>query len=279
MNPKLYTKISDRISVVRIMGVLNITPDSFSDGGVHFNLDDAVSEAERMLGAGADILDIGGESTRPGAEPVSPEQELRRVLPVIESVHRKIPDAVISIDTYKSDVARQALESGVTWVNDISGGMFSPDMFDIVAQKGATMVISHIKGAPRNMQKNPHYQDVVAEICEFLTLQTRKALDAGISADKIIIDPGIGFGKRYEDNLKILKNLDKLKVLGYPLLIGTSRKSFIGHYTGEPDASHRDPASYVTFLWSAAMGADILRVHNVPGTMQVLKMAQVIGNQ
>lgn len=264
------------ISSVKLMGVLNITPDSFSDGGVNFDVDLAVASARRMISAGAYVLDVGGESTRPGADSVPLNEELRRVIPVIESIRTNFPDVLISIDTYKSDVARTALESGANWVNDISGGTFSADMFSVAAELGATIVISHIKGTPKDMQKNPQYDDVVSEILNWLDIRTRIAEDCGIPKENIIIDPGIGFGKRFEDNITILQNLDALKSLGYSVLVGTSRKSFIGHYTGEKDASRRDPGSYITSIWSAAMGADILRVHDVPGTAQALKMAEVL---
>ncbi len=270
------SKILDNISSVRVMGVLNITPDSFSDGGVNYRLSRALRSAEEMVLCGADIIDIGGESTRPGAEPVPVEEELKRVIPVVEAVRKNFPEVIISIDTYKSAVAQRALDSGANWINDISGGTFSDDMFRVAARNGANIVISHIKGTPRNMQKNPQYDDVVGEICSWLKARAREAEGCGVSADHIIVDPGIGFGKRYEDNITILRHIDDFKALGYRLLIGTSRKSFIGHYTGESDASKRDPASYVTFIWSAAMGADIIRVHDVRGTIQALRMASVL---
>ncbi len=258
------------------MGVVNVTPDSFSDGGFFYDLDSALSAVERMVSAGVDVVDIGGESTRPGAEPVPLDEELRRVIPVIEAVKRNFPELVVSVDTYKSAVARAALDAGAQWINDISGGTFSEDMFEVAAQRNAVIVISHIKGTPRDMQKNPHYDDVVGEIKGFLARRAQEAQRAGVPPERIVVDPGIGFGKRFEDNIVILQNIAEFKRLGYRLLLGTSRKSFIGYYTGEPDPLRRDPGSYVTFLWSAAHGADIIRVHDVPGTMQALKMAAAL---
>ena len=271
-----YNDLLRRFENAKIMGVLNITPDSFSDGGINYDFSDAVNSAREMVNYNVDILDVGGESTRPGARPVPIEEELRRVIPLINILAKKFPQAEISVDTYKSEVARQALISGAKLVNDISGGTFSPDMFDTVARYNAKIVIMHIKGTPRTMQKNPEYEDVVAEIGQFLGRQAEKAISAGIPTENIIIDPGIGFGKKYEHNITILNNLDKFKALGYKVLIGTSRKSFIGYYTGEEIPAKRDPASYITFLWSIAMGADIIRVHDVVGTVQTLRMVKAL---
>ena len=271
-----YNDVLRRFENAKIMGVLNITPDSFSDGGINYDFSDAVNSAREMVNYNVDILDVGGESTRPGARPVPIEEELHRVIPLINILAKKFPQAEISVDTYKSEVARQALISGAKLVNDISGGTFSPDMFDTVARYNAKIVIMHIKGTPRTMQKNPEYDDVVAEIGQFLGKQAERAISAGIPRENIIIDPGIGFGKKYEHNITILNNLDKFKALGYKVLIGTSRKSFIGYYTGEESPARRDPASYITFLWSIAMGADIIRVHDVVGTVQTLRMAKAL---
>ncbi|RKZ24705.1 dihydropteroate synthase, partial [bacterium] len=193
-----YNDLLRRFENAKIMGVLNITPDSFSDGGINYDFSDAVNSAREMVNYNVDILDVGGESTRPGARPVPIEEELRRVIPLINILAKKFPQAEISVDTYKSEVARQALISGAKLVNDISGGTFSPDMFDTVARYNAKIVIMHIKGTPRTMQKNPEYDDVVAEITKFLGKQAERAISAGIPRENIIIDPGIGFGKRYE---------------------------------------------------------------------------------
>jgi len=268
--------IAVNLSAVKVMGVINITPDSFSDGGKYGNLSSILSATDAMVEAGAHVLDVGGESTRPGAEPVSLDEELHRVIPVIETLWKRYPHIPISIDTYKSAVARTALKSGASWVNDISGGTFSRDMFTIAAEFAATIIISHIKGTPRDMQQNPHYDNVIAEIREWLSERAQAATIAGIPKENIIIDPGIGFGKKFEDNITILHNLENFRSLGYQLLVGASRKSFIGHYTGERDASRRDPGSYVAALWAVVHGADFIRVHDVPGTVQALKMAKAI---
>ena len=264
------------LSSVKFMGVVNVTPDSFSDGGEYFNPEKAVQHAIDLLSQGANIVDIGGESTRPGAEPVPLEEELARTIPVIERIRSQIPDAVISIDTYKSDVARKAVEAGANWINDISGGTFSPDMFELAASYNVKIVISHIKGTPRDMQKNPYYDDVLDEVYRWLSSRAEEALRAGVPEENIIIDPGIGFGKRFEDNLALLWGIPKLKELGFPVLIGTSRKSFIGHYTDEKDPSKRDPGSFVTFVFAAMLGADILRVHDVSGAIQAVRIAKAL---
>ncbi len=271
--------IAERARAVKIMGVLNITPDSFSDGGKNFGVDSALRTAEQMAECGVDFFDVGGESTRPGADPVPLEEEIKRVIPVIEALAKHFPEIPISVDTYKSEVARRALEAGATWVNDISGGTFSPDMFDITSQYGAGIIIMHIKGTPKTMQKNPHYDDLFGEISQFLFGQAEKAKAAGIPAEKIVIDPGIGFGKTFPDNLELLNRIPDFRAGGYPVLIGTSRKSFIGHYVDEPDPSRRDPGSYATFLWAALLGADILRVHDVCGTRQFFRMLSVLAEQ
>ena len=268
-----FNKNRKNLSSVKLMGVLNITPDSFSDGGKYSSIDSVLEVATEMVDSGVYILDVGGESTRPGAESVSLEEEMFRVIPVIRALKENFPKMLISIDTHKSTVAQSALEEGVDWVNDISGGTFSNNMFDIVREFGATIVISHIKGSPKNMQKEPQYIDPVAEISQWLDKRANIAIQSGIYREKIILDPGIGFGKRFEDNITILNNLESFKSIGFPLMLGSSRKSFIGHFTGEKNASKRDPGSYVTFVWSAAMGVDYLRVHNVPGSTQALKMA------
>jgi len=272
----IFGDIPQKLFTVKIMGIINVTPDSFSDGGKCADISSILHIADDMVEAGAHVLDVGGESTRPGAEPVSLDKELHRVIPAIESLWKRFSHIPISIDTYKSAVARAALKSGASWVNDISGGTFSPDIFAIAAEFDATIIISHIKGTPRDMQKDPHYDNVVAEICEWLSERAQAATIAGIPKEKIIIDPGIGFGKKFEDNMTILHSLGTFKSLGYQLLVGASRKSFIGHYPGENDASRRDPGSYIAALWAVAHGADFLRVHDVRGTVQALKMAKAI---
>jgi dihydropteroate synthase len=266
-------KIIENLRKVRFMGAINVTPDSFSDGGLWFDTNMAVEHASKLIEQGAEIIDIGGESTRPGAKPVSRDEELSRTIPIIEKIRKANKDIIISIDTYKSIVARYAIQAGANWVNDISGGTFSENMFELVAESNAYVVISHIKGTPRDMQKNPHYEDVVSEIRGWLQKRSEKAIDAGISKDHIILDPGIGFGKRFIDNIDLIWGINELKRIGFPVvLIGTSRKSFIGHYTDEKSASKRDPGSFATFILSASLGVDILRVHDVAGAKQAITM-------
>lgn len=257
-----------------IMGILNVTPDSFSDGGLYFDLDRALERAYSMVEAGADIIDVGGESTRPGSDPVPLEEELRRVLPVVERLVRelKVP---ISVDTYKAEVARQALERGATLINDITGLRGDPRMPEVVARFGCPVVVMHIKGTPKNMQENPTYEDVVAEVKEYLLEGIRLAEEAGLSREKIIIDPGIGFGKTVEHNLEILRRLKEFKALGQPLLVGTSRKSFIGKILNLP-VNERLLGTVATVALSIAGGADIVRVHDVGEMKQVVQMADAV---
>lgn len=257
-----------------IMGVLNVTPDSFSDGGLYFDLDRALERAYSMVEAGADIIDVGGESTRPGSDPVPLEEELRRVLPVVERLARelKVP---ISVDTYKAEVARQALERGATLINDITGLRGDPRMPEVVARFGCPVVVMHIKGTPKNMQENPTYEDVVAEVKEYLLEGIRLAEEAGLPREKIIIDPGIGFGKTVEHNLEILRRLKEFKALGQPLLVGTSRKSFIGKILNLP-VNERLLGTAATVALGIAGGADIVRVHDVGEMKQVVQMADAV---
>ncbi len=244
-----------------IMGILNVTPDSFSDGGRYLDTGKAVEQALQMQHDGADIIDIGGESTRPGSEPVSGNEELARVIPIIEKLIPTL-NIPISIDTCKADVARQALAAGAKIVNDISGLRFDPLMASTIAEYKAGAVIMHIKGSPRDMQKNPYYYDVMKEISEYLSTSIEIALQAGNKKTQLVIDPGIGFGKRLEDNLEIIRNLSKLKKFDCPILIGPSRKSFIGAILDLPVAERLEG----TIAASTACiinGANILRVHDV----------------
>jgi len=257
-----------------LMGIVNVTPDSFSDGGKFFGREVAVERALALAEQGAHIIDIGGESTRPGADPVDEKEELERVIPVVEELARR-SDVLISVDTYKSSVARAALEAGAHVVNDISGLRFSPDMADVVAEYGAGVVIMHIKGTPRDMQKDPRYRSLPDEIMDYLSEGVSIAREAGVCDESIVIDPGIGFGKRYEDNLYILKNMEEFKSLGYPVLIGTSRKSFIGRATGK-DVSDREFGTAATVAIAVLLGADIVRVHDVAGMRDVVAVAREI---
>ncbi|RKY58236.1 MAG: dihydropteroate synthase [Candidatus Latescibacterota bacterium] len=257
-----------------IMGVLNVTPDSFSDGGLFLRTEDAVRRAEEMAQEGADIIDIGGESSRPGAEPVPLEEELRRVIPVVREVAQRL-SVPISVDTYKAEVARRALEEGASIVNDISALRFDPDMAEVVARRRAPVVLMHMKGTPRDMQRNPYYEDVLGEVEGFLKERKEAAVGMGIPEENIILDPGIGFGKRVQDNLQLLKNLDRLVALGSPVLVGTSRKSFIGAVLDLP-VEERLEGTLATLVLAVAKGAKILRVHDVRPAVRVVRMAEAV---
>ncbi len=256
------------------MGVLNVTPDSFFNGGRFFDVDKAVEHALRMVEEGADIIDVGGESTRPYSEPVPADEELKRILPVISGI-RAQSDILISVDTYKAKTARAAHDAGADMINDISGLTFDRDMAGTVSDLGAYVVIMHIKGTPGNMQEAPFYDDVISEIKDFFVRRVRLAKDSGIKDDDIILDPGIGFGKRVEDNLKILKMLGAFKDMGKPVLAGASMKSFIGTVTDATMEERIDGtlASIAISLWN---GADILRVHDVKRAHRVLNFVHAV---
>ncbi len=265
-----------------LMGVLNVTPDSFSDGGKFFSVETAVEYAIQMEKDGADIVDVGGESTRPGAEPISMNEEMNRVLPVIEQLAGTI-DIPISIDTYKSEIARKALDVGASMVNDISALRDDKNLASAVAEYGVPICLMHMKGNPRNMQTNPVYNDIIREICDFLKERTEYALSCGIKKEKIIIDPGIGFGKRtgkgIEDNCEILKRLSKLKDLGFPILVGASRKTFIGNVCGKSKplpVSERLEGSLAAACLAVVNGADIIRVHDVKETRRCVDLVDSV---
>jgi len=260
-----------------MMGVLNVTPDSFSDGGLYDKFEGARDRALAMAREGADIVDIGGESTRPGADAVSIDEELGRTVPVIESVAGEI-GVPISIDTCKAEVARRALDAGASIVNDISGLRFDPGMIKLVAERGVTVVIMHMQGTPRDMQENPTYDDVVGDITKFLRTRAELAIEAGVEGEKIIVDPGIGFGKTLEHNLEIMRRLAEFRSLGYPLLLGPSRKSFIGAVLDRL-ADERLLGSAATVAFAVARGADIVRVHDVKEMAEVVKMADAIARR
>lgn len=256
------------------MGILNVTPDSFSDGGMYLSRDAVSARVEDMIAAGADIIDVGGESSRPFSQSVSLDEELRRVIPAIEAVraHCSIP---ISIDTTKAAVAREAIAAGADIVNDISGLRVDPLMANVIREAGVPVVIMHMKGAPRDMQVDPAYDDVMAEIVDFFRERTGWAINKGIDKDKIILDPGIGFGKTVTHNLTILKNLTMLHSLGYPILVGHSRKSFIGTVSGL-EVDERDSVTAAISAMCVMNGVSILRVHNVKMTVQAVRMAETI---
>ena len=256
------------------MGILNVTPDSFSDGGWYLNTKSAVEHAKGMVQDGADIVDIGGESSRPGAEPVPVQVELERVLPVIKALSKKI-DAPISIDTYKADVAKEALKAGASIINDISGLRFDTMMVKVAADADAPVIIMHMKGTSMDMQKRPVYKDVVKEILSFFKERICFAVKNGIKKNKIIIDPGIGFGKTVKHNLEIIKRLSEFKILGVPILLGPSRKSFIGKILNV-DIDKRLEGTAAAVAISIANGANIVRVHDVKAMAEVARVAEAI---
>ena len=257
-----------------VMGIVNVTPDSFSDGGLFFDRDSAVREALRQVEAGADILDIGGESTRPGSDFISLEEELRRVIPVVEELAAQT-DVPVSVDTTKSEVAEQALRAGAAMVNDIGAMRLDPRMAEVVAEAGVPICLMHMQGLPRDMQDNPHYDDLMGEIAAFLLERAEAAEEAGIERSRIIIDPGIGFGKTLDHNLEIIRRLPELKSLGYPLLLGPSRKSFIGRILDLPPGERLEGTAAAVALGIAG-GADIVRVHDVREMVRVARVADAI---
>jgi dihydropteroate synthase len=260
-----------------IMGILNVTQDSFSDGGLYFDKSEAIKRAAQMVEDGADIIDIGGESTRPGSEPITIEEELRRTIPVIEVLSKEV-DVPISIDTYKSEVAKKALDAGASMVNDISGLRFDPEMSKVVSVYKVPVVIMHIKGTPKDMQQNPVYEALIPEITDYLRDCIRLAIESGVSEDKIIIDPGIGFGKTFNHNLEIINNLHEFTLLEKPILIGLSRKAFIGKILRDAPVTDRLEGTAAAVAISIMNGANIVRVHDVKEMVKVAKVADAIKN-
>ncbi len=257
------------------MGVLNVTPDSFSDGGNFFAREKAIEHGLRMAAEGADIVDVGGESTRPGAEPVAAEEELRRVIPVIEKLRAKI-EIPISIDTSKSDVARAAIRAGASIVNDVTGGRGDEGMLPLVAKTNSAFIIMHMQGTPRTMQNQPRYADVVSEIADFFLQQYTRAIGCNIDPMAIAFDPGIGFGKTLDHNLELLAHLEQLRVHERPLVIGVSRKSFLAKLIDSPDRGDRlAPAVALTSLLRAR-GADVVRAHDVKENVSALRVSEAI---
>ncbi len=257
-----------------IMGILNITPDSFSDGGLYYKKEKAIEHGLRLISEGADIIDVGGESTRPGSDPVSAEEESRRILPVISSL-RKHTKSLISVDTSKSEVAMAAIAEGADIINDISALRKDPKMISVAAQTGAPVILMHMKGTPKTMQRNPHYENVLLEIKSFLEKKIELAVANGIDREKIIIDPGIGFGKRFEDNLTLIRNLSDLATLDQPILVGISRKSFIGKILDLPPRE-REEGTLASAIISVIQGAHILRVHEVAPVKRAILVAETI---
>ncbi|HEX6145469.1 MAG TPA: dihydropteroate synthase [Acidimicrobiia bacterium] len=271
---KLRTRTLD-LSHGAIMGVLNVTPDSFSDGGLHLEEADAIAAGREMVGQGADIIDVGGESTRPGADPVSSDEELRRVIPVVEALVAE--GVVVSVDTSKPVVARAALEAGAEIVNDVTAAA-SGEMAEVVAGSGAALILMHIQGTPRTMQQNPVYSDVVSEVAAFLADRARRVIAAGADPASIAIDPGIGFGKTVSHNLELIAGLGTLAGLGYPVVLGASRKTFIGRLTGIEAPQARDHATAVTTALGFERGARVFRVHDVASSRAALRLAAAIVN-
>jgi dihydropteroate synthase len=272
---KIGDKVVDLSKTGMIMGVLNVTPDSFSDGGEFFAAEEAIGSGIKMASEGADIIDVGGESTRPGAELVSVKEELRRVIPVIEKLGAEI-DISISIDTSKSEVANAALDAGASVINDVTAGRGDEKMLSLAAKRKAAIVLMHMQGEPRTMQINPHYEDVVTEVADFFRQQYTRALECGVDPMAIAFDPGIGFGKTLEHNLTLLKNLERLHVHDRPLVVGVSRKSFLGKLLNSSETTERAAPTIALTGILRGRGADVLRVHDVKENVAALRAAEAV---
>jgi dihydropteroate synthase len=272
-----YDNVARAAPPPRVMGIVNVTPDSFSDGGQHADADAAIAHALELARAGADIVDVGGESTRPGAQAVDAATELARVVPVVEGLARQLPTTLISVDTTKHTVARAALDAGATIVNDVSAGRFDAGMLPLVADRGATFVAMHMQGTPRDMQVDPRYDDVVSDVLEFLRERAAAALAAGIERGRIWLDPGLGFGKKLEHNLELLGSLAELRGLGLPIVLGPSRKSFIAalHAPAKSDTM-RLGGTAASVALAVQAGVDILRVHDVAPMREAIAVARAI---
>jgi len=258
-----------------VMGVLNVTPDSFSDGSRFADVESAVAQARKLAADGADLIDIGGESTRPGSGRVDAEEQIRRIVPVLQAVAANLP-VVWSVDTRSSQVAAAAIDAGATLINDISAGRDDPAIFRLAAQRRAPIVLMHMQGEPRTMQVSPHYKDVMEEVKTFFVERIAAAKSGGINTDQILLDPGIGFGKNINHNLTLIREMRQFKELGRPLVIGTSRKGFIGTISGEPQPNQRLFGTAATVAWSIANGADIVRVHDVEAMVKVVRVIRAI---
>lgn len=257
-----------------IMGVLNITPDSFSDGGLFFQRDKAIAQGEALAAQGADLLDIGGESTRPFSDPISTQDEIQRIIPVIRELVKRI-SVPLSVDTYKAEVAKAALDAGAGLINDISALSFDSDLPKVIAEYRVPVILMHMQGTPRDMQVNPQYRNLLEDIYQFFEERIALAQNQGISRDHILIDPGIGFGKTFSQNLTLIKRLDYFQNLDQPLVLGTSRKAFIGKITGQ-EPLNRDWGTAATLTIGAWQGAHIVRVHNVAAAKQVMAVADAL---
>jgi dihydropteroate synthase len=272
---KIGDEVVDLSKRGMIMGVLNLTPDSFSDGGEFFEPDAAIARGVQIASEGADIIDVGGESTRPGTEPVSVKEELRRVIPVIEKLRAKI-DIPISIDTSKSEVASAALDAGASIINDVTAGRGDEKMLPLATKRKTAVVLMHMQGEPRTMQNNPRYKDVIAEVADFFRQQYARALECGVDPMAIAFDPGIGFGKTLEHNLALLKNLERLRAHDRPLVVGVSRKSFLGKLIGSSEMSDRLAPTIALTATLRGRGADIIRVHDVNENVAALRAAEAL---
>ncbi len=259
-----------------VVGILNVTPDSFSDGGQFFDPEAAAEHAAAMIDEGAGIIDVGGESTRPGSDPVSQEEEVGRVVPVVRRILAARPEALISVDTYRSEVAAAALEAGARLVNDVTALRGDPRMASVAADARCPVILMHMQGEPKTMQREPHYKDVVSEVTDFLESRAEHAVRAGVRPENIIVDPGIGFGKNLEHNLALLRNLDAIGSLGFPVLIGASRKTFIGTITGVKEASERVFGTVATTVLAYEKGATFFRVHDVRANREALATAEAV---
>jgi len=259
-----------------VVGILNVTPDSFSDGGNFFDPEAAAEHAASMLDEGAGIIDVGGESSRPGSDPVSQEEEARRVVPVIERIIAARPEAVISVDTYRSAVAAAALDAGASIVNDVSALRGDPSMISVVAEAQCPVILMHMQGEPKTMQREPRYTDVVREVKDFLRSRAEHAVRAGVRAENIIVDPGIGFGKTLDHNLALLRDLEAVVDLGFPVLVGASRKRFIGSITGVEEAAERVFGTVATTVLAYEKGATLFRVHDVRANSEALAVAEAV---
>ena len=272
---KVSGQTLDLSAQTMIMGVLNVTPDSFSDGGQFFDRNKAIEQGKRMAAEGAQIIDVGGESTRPGADSVSVDNELARVIPVITELRQSIP-ALISIDTSKAAVARAALDAGATIINDVTGGRGDPEMFAVAAESKAALIIMHMQGTPRTMQTDPHYDDVVREVTDFFRQQYERALECGVDGTAIAFDPGIGFGKTVEHNLALLANLERLRLHDRPLVVGVSRKSSLGKMIGSNAMEDRLAPTIAFTALLRERGANVLRVHDVKENMAALRVTEAL---
>jgi dihydropteroate synthase len=266
--------VLDLDTKTHVMGILNVTPDSFSDGDKYFESDKAIEHGIAMAQEGADIIDVGGESARPYSRRISIQEELDRVLPVIEKLKKEL-SIPISIDTCKVEVAQAALKAGAAIINDISALRFDPRMGSIAAEAGVPVILMHMRGTPENMQQNPTYEDLISEVIDFLRDGIRRSIKAGIKKELVVVDPGIGFGKTFDDNLKIIKELSQFEILQQPILLGTSNKAFIGHIL-KKEADERDTGTMATVAAGVMNGAHIVRVHHVRMAVETVRIVDAV---